>query len=66
VDQGGLTGTDTADNGNQLSRVCTELGHVEGEVVLAMVLELSVALQVGRARRSRQAGSSRIWSVTGQ
>jgi hypothetical protein len=50
VDQGGLAGTDTADNGNQLSGCAAELGHVEGEVVLAVVLELGVALQQRRVR----------------
>jgi hypothetical protein len=50
VDQRRLAGTDTADNGNQLAGCAAEFGHVEGEVVLAVVLELGVALQERRAR----------------
>jgi hypothetical protein len=47
VHQGGLAGTDTADNSNKLSRHAGELRDVEDEVVLSMVLEFGVALQVG-------------------
>jgi hypothetical protein len=56
VHQGGLAGTDTPNNTDDLSRLAAELGHVEGEVLLAVVLELGVALQ-GRTGRSRNSTS---------
>jgi hypothetical protein len=48
VHQGGLAGTDTADHADDLSGLAGELRDVEGEVLLAVVLELGVALQDSR------------------
>jgi hypothetical protein len=48
VHQGGLAGTDTADHADDLSGLAGELRHVEDEVLLAVVLELGIALQDSR------------------
>jgi hypothetical protein len=54
LDQGGFASTHTPSNSHQLARVGSELWDVQGEALLAMVLELGIALKKAAGTKQHQ------------